>query len=478
MKEVEVIWGMTTKTVKVPDDATVVRKGDQVVDPPALENPAGAIEKVLDDPSGMDPIEDRVSRGDQVVIAVPDRVKGGTHQESHRKLSIPIILDRLESAGVKEDDIKFIITNGLHCKNTRAQMEKFLPDVVFEEFAPHHGIGNNLVNHDSEDPEGIVDLGYDEFGNRVEINRDVYESDLTIALGHCQGNPYAGMSGGAKSVATGLTTWRSISSHHVPETMWRDDMVPASHESLQRKQFHSIVEKIEEEMGNKIMFVDGVLGSNAQILGEYAGTWEKVQEESWELADKRTEVYLDMEEKADILVFGEPRDFHYGPGMGTNPILMRQAIGANYIRSGGVLKDDSVIITPALCDGWFNEDWFPSYEETYELYQNVVDSADMEKYEKKMSTNEEYIHKYRYEFAFHPFHAFSMLNCGEIAVKNTSEIFIPWAEKPGYARGMGLTPTRNFEEAMAESERHVGKDPKVVVFQGSLTYVPPHLFAK
>lgn len=478
MTEVEVLWGQSTKHVQVPDDATVIRKGDQVVDPPALEEPAKAVQEALNDPAGMGPIEDLVGPGDEVVIAVPDRVKGGTHEKSHRKVSIPIILDRLARAGVDKSDITFIITNGLHCKNTRAQMEQFLPEVVFEEFAPHHGLGGNLVNHDSEDPNGIVDLGVDSFGNKVEINRNVFESDLTIALGHVQGNPYGGMSGGAKSVATGLTTWRSISSHHVPETMWRDDMVPASHDSLQREQFISIVDEIEAEMGNKILCVDAVLGSDAQILGVYAGTHEAVEDDSWELADERTEVYLDMDEKADILLFGEPRDFHYGPGMGTNPILMRQAIGANYMRAAGILKDEPVIITPALCDGWFNDEWFPSYEATYNLYQNVVDSADMQKYETKMSTNEEYIHKYRHEFAFHPFHAFSMLHCGEIAVNNALEIFVPWAEKPGYARGMGLTPTRDFDEAFEQAKTYVGDDPKVAVFQNSLNYVPPHLYVE
>ena len=38
-------------------------------------------------------------------------------------------------------------------------------------------------------------------------------------------NPYGGYSGGYKHCATGITHWRSIASHHVPQVMHRPDFV-------------------------------------------------------------------------------------------------------------------------------------------------------------------------------------------------------------------------------------------------------------
>ena len=55
--------------------------------------------------------------------------------------------------------------------------------------------------------------------------------------------------------------------------------------------------------------------------------------------------YLKMlQEKYDVMVFGMPQDFHYGVGMGTNPIQMMQALSAQVIRHKRVMKENCVII--------------------------------------------------------------------------------------------------------------------------------------
>ena len=69
-----------------------------------------------------------------------------------------------------------------------------------------------------------------------------------------------------------------------------------------------------------------------------AGELEAVESATWPLADRRTNVALDMKEPADILLMGRPRNFHYGPGMGTNPILMSLAIGGQLSRCWHVFR--------------------------------------------------------------------------------------------------------------------------------------------
>ena len=77
------------------------------------------------------------------------------------------------------------------------------------------------------------------------------------------------------------------------------------------------------------------------------------------------------------------------------------------------------------------------------------------------ATNEEYIRKYRFANAFHPFHGFSMMSCGHIAEMNTSAIYIVGAREPGIARGMGLKTRATFEEALGEAlEELVAKLPE------------------
>ena len=39
------------------------------------------------------------------------------------------------------------------------------------------------------------------------------------------------------------------------------------------------------------------------------------------------------------MIFGLPQKFHYGDGMGTNPVMMMQAISAQVVRHKRVMSD-------------------------------------------------------------------------------------------------------------------------------------------
>jgi nickel-dependent lactate racemase len=457
VKQVRIEYGDSNLDVEVPDSAVVVRSGETVAEPEPLGNPVQATRRALAEPVGSPPIRELVGPGSRVVIAFPDRVKGGTHPTAHRRVAIPLLLEELKAAGVAEKDVKLVCAIGLHRKNHREEIKEYLGEDIVGAFP-----GERLVNHDPEDPDGIVKVGETDHGDVAEVNKDVLEADLAIMLGHTTGNPYGGYSGGYKMPCTGLTTWRSIRCHHTPATMYREDFVPASTRSHFRGQLTSIGKKIEGSMKAPFFAVDAVLDSQSRQLQVCAGKTEEVERASWPAAVRRTEVELEGE-KADVLVLGMPRSFHYGPGMGSNPILMLQAIGSSIVRNSGALKPGAVVICASVCDGWFNDEWFPSYRELYDLFQRCASAVEMRRYEDDMSNRPEYIHKFRHAFGYHPYHAFSMLYMGGVAIERACAIYIAGAKSPGFARGMGCIPTRSFEEALKHAARHVGKDPKVLV---------------
>jgi hypothetical protein len=207
-----------------------------------------------------------------------------------------------------------------------------------------------------------------------------------------------------------------------------------------------------------------------------AGAIPDVEQATWPIAARRTDVELDGE-PADVLVIGMPRAFHYGPGMGSNPILMLQAIGSSVTRAASALKPDPVVICTSVCDGWFNDEWFPPYREVYERYQQCTHPVEMQQFEDELATRPDYIEKFRNTYGYHPFHAFSMLYMGGIALTRTRAIYVAGAEAPGYARGMGCTPTRTFDEALAQAKRHVGANPKLLVIP-ELSKPQVHLSAR
>lgn len=456
-KQVRLEYGDSWMDVEVPDDAVVVRPGETFTEPEPADDPVEATRHALDHPLGCPPIEDLVGPGARVVIAFPDRVKGGSHATSHRRVTIPLLMDKLIAAGVAERDVTLICAIGLHRKNTEEEFRSYLGNAIVDRFQ-----GSRLVNHDPEDPDGIVELGETEHGDVVEVNRAVVEADLAIMIGHSQGNPYGGFSGGYKMPCTGLTTWRSIRCHHTPGTMYRADFVPVSSGSHFRHQLTHIGKKIEAAMKAPFFAVDAVLDSASRQIAVAAGAIPDVEQATWPVAAKRTDVHLDNE-KADVLVLGMPRSFHYGPGMGSNPILMLQAIGSSVARAAGALQPGASVICASVCDGWFNDEWFPPYREVYEQYQHCAHPLEMQRFEDELASRSDYIHAFRHAFGYHPFHAFSMLYMGGVALNQARSIYIAGAQEPGYARGMGCIPVRTFADAVEHLTRYGGTDLKMLV---------------
>jgi nickel-dependent lactate racemase len=474
MQEVLLDYGDGKMRVELPDSATVVRYGQTYQDLPGIDN-RQATKDALAKPLGFPPLRELGGPDKKVVIGFPDRVKGGAAPNCHRRVAIPLIVEELLTGGTRLENITLLCGMGLHRQNTLEEWYWYLGKDIVDQFWP-----DRLVNHDGESPD-VLDFGSDEMGNVVLCNRLLAEADLPIVVGHCAGNPYGGYSGGYKMIVTGFTGWRSIASHHCPQTMHRSDWLGASTDSHMRHQFRSIGQAMEKGMGKKVFAVDAVLGQFAQVLGVAAGDLEAVEKATWPLADQRTNVTLDMEDPADVLVIGVPRNFHYGPGMGTNPILMSLAIGGQLSRCWNAFREGGVIIAASICDGWFNENWFPSYRETYRALQKYCTPAEFLASEdaERLATDTEYCFKYSNYYTYHPFHAMSMISGGSVPALRTSAVFMPGAKAPEYARGMGFIPVSTFAEAMQRAEKLVGKNPRILCtpecFSGGM---PVHLHCR
>jgi lactate racemase len=472
MKVVQFEYGEGTLSAELPDSAEIFIPGETVSDPPVLENIRKDTLNAIRNPIGMQPISQLCGPGSKVTISFPDRVKGGFQETSHRKISIPLIIEECLNAGVEKSNIRLICSNGLHRKNTKEEIRAILGDKVYNNFMPTH----QIVNHDSEDWENLVDLGYDQMGSRVIMNREVFESDLPILIGHVLGNPYGGYSGGYKMASTGITHWKTIAAHHIPEVMHRPDFTPVSPQSLMRDKLNEIGKHMEKKMGKKFYMCDAVLDTQARQIAVFSGFGEDIQPLSWEIANKRTYVPW-VKEKFDIMMFGMPQNFHYGNGHGTNPILILQAIGANIIRHRRVMKDNFVVICSSICNGYFHDEEFPSYRELYELflknYHNTL--PDLEKYGDYFSSKPEYINKYRFNYGYHPYHAFSMISCGHIAEMHAAAVYIVGAYEPGYARSMGMKTRQTYAESLLDAERYTGPNPKILALPRTFRTAAVHL---
>ncbi len=469
-------YGQGYMNAELPDGSTdVFVPGETVPDPPHIpfDRIVEETRASIRSPVGMPPIAGSVKPGYKVAIVFPDRVKGGMQPTAHRIVSIPLVVEELLSAGVRRQDIKLICSNGLHRKNTESELRSILGPALFREFWP----GKQIVNHDSEDWDNLVDLGPDDMGNRVIMNREVFESDFAVLVGHSMGNPYGGYSGGYKHAVTGITHWRCIAEHHNPEVMHRPDFMPCTTKSLMRSKFDHIGMHMEACMKKKFFMCDAVLDTKANQIAVFSGYAKEIQPLCWEVANRRTYAKW-AKRKYDVMVFGMPQAFHYGNGMGTNPILMMQAISAQILRHKRVMNDRCVVICSSICNGYWHDEEFPSYRATYEMFQKNYNNIlpDIAKYGEYFSTRKEYVDQYRFNYGYHPFHAFSMVSCGHLAEKHTSAVYIVGAMEPGWARGMGMKTRATFEEALEDAERKfVGDSPNILALPRAFTTSAMHI---
>lgn len=478
--KLEFEYGNGMMGATLPDTTDVFIPGETVKDPPCLpqdmESLVNATRESVRNPIGMPPLSELAHKGSTVTIVIPDIVKGGCQPTAHRKVSIKIILEELYAAGVEKKDILLVFSNGLHPRTTTAEARQILGDELFFQFYHSH----QIISHDSEDQAHLIDLGCTERGDAVVMNKYVYDSDIPILIGHTSGNPYGGYSGGYKHCTTGITNWRSIATHHIPDVMHREDFTPVSGHNLMRSKFNEIGMHMETCMGKKFFCCDAVLDTYSRQIAIFSGYAKEMMPLSWAVADKRTYVQW-AEKKYDVLVFGMPQNFHYGDGMGTNPIQMMQALSAQVIRHKRIMSDKCVIICASICNGYFHDERWPYLREVYELFQHDYMNTlpDMDRYGEYFATNEEYIRKYRFANAFHPYHGFSMMSCGHIAEMNTAAIYIVGAQEPGIARGMGLKTRATFEEALEDAKKKfVGPNPNILALPKTYKVGAVHLCMK
>lgn len=472
-------YGKNMISVNLPDNTDMFIPGVTVEDPPCLpqdwDSLYAATLKSVRNPIGMPPLSELAHKGSTVVIVIPDIVKGGLQPTAHRKVSIRVILDELYGAGVNKKDILLLFSNGLHPRTNPKEMQLILGDELFSEFYP----SGQITSHDSEDWNRLVDLGTTPQGDCTIMSKEVYDADIAILIGHTQGNPYGGYSGGYKHCTTGITHWRSIATHHIPSVMHGSDFTPVSTHSTMRHKFDQIGRYMEYCMGKKFFCCDAVLDSSSRQIEILSGCADEMQPLSWKIADRRTYVPW-ADTTYDVIVFGMPQDFHYGDGMGTNPIQLMQALSAQAIRHKRIMSEHCVYICFSACDGFFNDQRWPYARELYELFTNTCNTLpEMDRYGCEFAQRQDYINKYRFEGAFHPYHGFSMMSCGHIAEKNTSAIYIVGAKEPGWARGMGLKTRSTFEEALEDAKRkYVGSTPSILALPRTFKTGAVHLCLK
>jgi lactate racemase len=172
----------------------------QPTPPEAAADPAAVIEAALCAPLD-DYFLEQFRGAHTAAVAINDKTRPVLHH-----FLLPPLLKRLEGLDIPSGEISLIVATGTHTPASKQEILNTYPADIANRY--------NIISHDCDNANELVDLGVTQRGTPVLVNRRFYESDLRIVTGNIEPHHFMGFSGGVKSASIGLAGRSTINANH------------------------------------------------------------------------------------------------------------------------------------------------------------------------------------------------------------------------------------------------------------------------
>lgn len=166
-----------------------------------LADPVAAVREAMRNPTASPPLRELVNVQSKIVILVSDSTR-----PTGADIFIPALLQELETAGVPDANITFMVGTGAHGVLTADELAAVLPDGLGQRF--------QVQSHDCFAKSRLVHVGTTSRGNEVWLNQLAVEADLRILTGAVSIHPFAGFGGGRKALFPGVAGYETICFNH------------------------------------------------------------------------------------------------------------------------------------------------------------------------------------------------------------------------------------------------------------------------
>ncbi|MHA1973102.1 MAG: lactate racemase domain-containing protein [Candidatus Hodarchaeales archaeon] len=499
---------MTEELVFSGDDVVIQRfpRNVEIVYPNTplkpIENFTDEINKALDNPLGMDRLDQIVNSDSKVVIAFDDISVPLplTKPPDPRSVVIKEIISRLKNIGVKKTNIELICATGLHRKCKPGELKFLVGKKIYREF--YHQISN----HDPDDTIRLKELSKDVI---VDVNKKVLESNLLIYVSL----PFTPMNGGYKSIAVGLGSVDSIVQHHIPEVLDDSPLMNPGH-----SQMHKMIDEIGRTIESQVpVFQVEVTLNNDFYSGIFKWLWaptygkisriRKIILKTTALAPKKIksfvrkryrasysptaifcgkisevhtkaleviqkQMFVTVDKKWDVLLVGIPNMTPYNVGADPNPLLIHTLLNGYLFNSNQYdpsSADEKIVIGFNPMDESFSREQHVAYEYFYrKMKSNKVPERTID-LEEELMANAELQQAYQTEYSYHPIHPFMAYYWGMRGTKVKNTIIVTKNTGSSIFDRFCWIPSANLEDAINLAKKILEKDKLSIVY----SYIPP-----
>ncbi|AJE04475.1 lactate racemase domain-containing protein [Geobacter pickeringii] len=362
--------------------------------------------------------------GERVVIVTSDITR-----YTGSEIYLPLLVERLTAAGIRDRDIEILVALGIHRKQTEHEHAK-IAGPLFGRI--------RIVDHDCDDPGELTFIGRTPGGVEVEVNRRVVEADRVILTGTIGFHYFAGFGGGRKSILPGVAARRSCMASHFAvlnpgEGSGKNPLATTG--NLAGNPVHAAMDEACA-MVEPAFILNTVLSPEKRIVATFAGHWREAHTEGCRYYADR--FAYPLREKADLVVVscgGFPKDI--------NVIQAHKSM--EY--ASQALKDGGVMILLAQCrDGYGNATFFDWFRH-----------RDLDAFESRL----------RSHYEINGQTAYSLLQKAQrFRIVLVSEL------PPEEVRTMGLIPAKTLAAAMTEAARLLPDDYAAYVIPEGGTVLP------
>jgi len=364
-----------------------------------------------------------LARGKNKVVIVTD---DNTRATPLPRL-LPPLLDILKEAGVRDEQILFLVGLGTHRDMTELEIiQKFGKDIASK---------YRVINHEWGNPEALVNLGKSELGFEVVISRHAVEADMLLVVGSIVPHATTGFSGGGKAIMPGICGEKTIEDTHWKALDFAMAEILGNFDNPVRQAVVDVCRRV-----GLSAIVNTILFDGDKIHDLVVGDVEAAHRQG---VKSCLEVYgVPVNGQADIVVAeAYPTD-----------IDLRQAIKA-ICSADIVCRDNGVIILPANCpEGAAPQ--FPDFEyygfsNPDDLYQEVEEGV----FSQKLL-------------------AYTLVAIGRIISKRVKAILVSENIDATKAEQMGFQHAATVDEALARAYEMVGQNRKVMVLKQAGQILP------
>ncbi len=244
------------------------------------------LDRAMKNPIGSPRLHEFARRGKTACVLIDDRTR-----PTPVRAVLPRVIQELNQAGVRDEDIVILISLGTHRDMTE--------DEIMDHVGPEIVKRIRVINHHYMDKDQIVFVGKTPtHGVPVTFNKLVVESDTVVAVGCIESHEQAGVGGGFKNFMPGVAGPEPIFFTHNAKFQ-KPERISSSGMPRERCRFRQAVDECGALLGPKVYIINTVLDP-IRIVSVVCGDPIKAHEEGRKILEHMAAVRL--EEPADVVI--------------------------------------------------------------------------------------------------------------------------------------------------------------------------------